>query len=170
MRTLPRILTLPELGAVHDRPTHDVEFEGGNSSKLLTKPEAVPPVVHSWSKGLTVVHPDSSSMSSCRRSLDTTSHLLLCGAAEAVGRVPHVVLTADVHIVGLAELIEVGTAVGLFEPACDCWGVVEVVLNGSGRFDGVGQKGIRPDLTHTLYGSVPWSWIIKGRCPRCSGW
>ena len=47
MRILPRMLTLPEFCAVHDRATHDVEVDGGNSSKLLTKPEAVPPVVHS---------------------------------------------------------------------------------------------------------------------------
>jgi hypothetical protein len=47
MRTLPRTLTLPAFGAAHDRLTHDVEVDGGNSSKLLTKPDAVPPVVHS---------------------------------------------------------------------------------------------------------------------------
>jgi hypothetical protein len=41
------MLTLPEVGAVHDRAAHDVGVDGGNSSKLLTKPEAVPPVVHS---------------------------------------------------------------------------------------------------------------------------
>jgi hypothetical protein len=41
------MLTLPALGAVHDREVHDVEAEGGSSSKLLTNPEAVEPVVHS---------------------------------------------------------------------------------------------------------------------------
>ena len=56
IRTLPRMLTLPETGAVHDRETHDVEVEGGSSSKLLTKPEPVPPVPHSSSRAAIYVH------------------------------------------------------------------------------------------------------------------
>jgi hypothetical protein len=39
MRILPRMLTLREFGAVHDRATHDVELDEGN-------PDAVPPGVH----------------------------------------------------------------------------------------------------------------------------
>jgi hypothetical protein len=41
------MLTLAEFGAVQDRATHEDEFDDGSSSKLLTNPDAVPPVVHS---------------------------------------------------------------------------------------------------------------------------
>ena len=47
IENLPRMLTLAKLDALHDRATHEVDVDGGNSSKLLTKPEADPPVVHS---------------------------------------------------------------------------------------------------------------------------
>ena len=56
--TLPRILTVPETGAVHERATHDVAVDGGSSSKLLTKPDVGPPVLHSWSKVAIAVQPD----------------------------------------------------------------------------------------------------------------
>src|SRR4029077_20210719 len=56
MRTRPRILTCPAVGAVHDRATHALESDGGISSKLLTKPEAAPSEVHSWSRDSTAVH------------------------------------------------------------------------------------------------------------------
>jgi hypothetical protein len=46
IRTLPRTLTRPAAGDVHDRATHDERRAGGNSSKLLTKPERLPPAVH----------------------------------------------------------------------------------------------------------------------------
>jgi hypothetical protein len=45
IKILPRTLTLAAFGAVQDRATHEEDVEGGSSSKLLTKPEAVPPLV-----------------------------------------------------------------------------------------------------------------------------
>jgi hypothetical protein len=50
------MLTCPAVGAVHERATQALESDGGISSKLLTKPEAAPPEVHSWSSDSTAVH------------------------------------------------------------------------------------------------------------------
>src|SRR5579884_932452 len=49
IKTCPLTLTSPDPGAVQLRATQDVGAAGGSSSKLLTNPEVVPFICHSWS-------------------------------------------------------------------------------------------------------------------------